>query len=122
MGEGLIRTPSLGERNARWIENFCVQPNGPNKGQRVVLTPAQRDIVRQVYDTARPPPVTEVLAAYLVLLHVCGPEAKGAHCPQLASDLFTVWNATGPDLRPWLKRDGAAVVCPELGTRYPAAA
>jgi hypothetical protein len=98
-----------------------VLPNGPNKGQRVVLTPAQREIVYQVYDTARPPPVTDVLAAYLALLHVCGPEAKSVDCPQLASDFFTVWNATGPDLRPWLKRDGAAVVCPEFGTRYPAA-
>ena len=118
-----MRTLSRGERNAHWIENFCVLPNGPNKGQRVVLTPAQRDIVRQVYDTARPPLVTGVLAAYLALLHVCGPEAKrSADCPQLASDFFTVWNATGPDLRRWLKRDGAAVVCPELGTRYPAAA
>ena len=117
-----MRTLSRGERNARWIEKFCLLPNGPNKGQRVVLTPAQRDIVRQVYDTARPPPVTGDLAAYLALLHVCGPEAKSAHGPQLASDFFTVWNTTGPDLRRWLKRDGAAVVCPELGTRYPAAA
>ena len=53
-----MRTPSRGQRNAHWIEKFCVLPNGPNKGQRVVLTPAQRDIVRQVYNIGENRPMT----------------------------------------------------------------
>jgi hypothetical protein len=57
-------------------------------------------------------------------MHVCGPEAVvgGRQQPTLVADIFTIWNATGPDLRAVLKRDGGHIVCPELGTRYPAAA
>jgi len=40
----------------------------------------------------------------------------------LAVDTWTVWRATSPDLQAVLKREGAALVCPKLGTRYPAAA
>ena len=54
---------------------------------------------------------------------MCGPEALQKDLqPQADADIFTLWNAVGPELRAVLKRDGAAVVCPELGTRYPAAA
>jgi hypothetical protein len=66
-----------------------------------------------------PPP----LAGYLTLLHVCGPEGvNGAPVPQFGGDFFSVWNATGPELRVVLKRDGEHIICPELGTRWPAAA
>ena len=34
----------------------------------------------------------------------------------------TTWAATGPRLREVLKRTGEIIVCPELGTRWPAAA
>jgi hypothetical protein len=37
-------------------------------------------------------------------------------------DTFTVWGAAGPRLREVLKRDGERIVCPQLGTGYPAAA
>ncbi len=63
------------------------------------------------------------LTAYLALLHICGPEALGkTPPPQFAADIFTVWGATGPRLREVLRRDGGRIVCPELGTLYPAAA
>ena len=83
----------------------------------------QRFTVRQIYDRGQDIPVTGTLAAYLALLHVCGPEAleQDFH-PQANADVFTLWSAVGPELRALLRRDGAAVVCPELGTRYPAAA
>jgi hypothetical protein len=67
--------------------------------------------------------VTGPLAAYLALLHVCGPEAlEREFVPEIDADIFSVWNATGPDLKAVLKREGGRIVCPELGTRYPAAA
>lgn len=44
------------------------------------------------------------------------------HVGICAPDTFTTWNAVGPDLRAVVKRDGERIVCPELGTRYPAAA
>jgi len=70
-------------------------------------------------------PVTDQeLAAYLALVHLASPEAVGTSNfrPQLDVDIFTVWNATGPTLQAVLKREGEAVVCPELNTRFPAAA
>jgi hypothetical protein len=113
------------KRNIRWIEKFCVVPSGPYKGQRVRLTPAQCDTVREIYDCqdSSRRSVTGPLAAYLALLHVCGPEAlQHDFRPDVKPDIFTVWNSVGPDLKAVLKRDGQCVVCPELGTRYPMAA
>lgn len=81
---------------------------------------------RQIYDNPtgnEAVPVTGPLAAYLALLHVCGPEAlEREFVPEIDADIFSVWNATGPDLKAVLKREGGRIVCPELGTRYPAAA
>jgi hypothetical protein len=63
------------------------------------------------------------LAAFLALLHTCGPEAlQREFQPKVEADIFTVWNASGPDLKAVLQRDREQIVCPELGTRYPAAA
>jgi len=116
---------SCGERNIKWIENYCLVPHGPDKGRHVVLTPAQRDVVRRIYDAPGlpQPDINGPLAAYLALLHVCGPEAvrdSGGH--RFIADIFTLWNSVGPDLRAVLKREGDNVVCPELGTKYPPAA
>jgi hypothetical protein len=115
-----------GDRNARWIEAYCLVPHGPDKGERVVLTQAQRETVHMIYDNPGGPhdvPLTGSLAAYLALLHICGPEAlQKDFRPGVAPDIFTVWGSVGPDLRPVLRRGGEHIVCPELGTRYPAAA
>jgi hypothetical protein len=115
-----------GDKNAHWIEMFCLVPRGPDKGERVVLTQAQRETVRMIYDNPNGPqdvPVTGSLAAYLALLHICGPEAlQHDFRPDVTPDIFTVWGGVGPDLRPVLRRDGEHIVCPELGTRYPVAA
>jgi len=121
------RKQTRGGRAIRWIEAYCLLPSGLDKGQHVRLTPVQRDIVRKTYDNPNghhgAPPVTGTLAAYMALLHVCGPEAlQKDFRPELSADIFTVWGAVGPDLRAVLKRDGGHVVCPELGTSYPVAA
>jgi hypothetical protein len=120
------RDETRGERNARWIEKYCLYPNGPDKGTRVILTPAQRDVVHAIYDHPNGPqqlPVTGPLAAYLALLHVCGVEGKQQDFrPDVNSDIFTVWGAVSPELRRVLELDGGTVVCPALGTRYPVAA
>jgi hypothetical protein len=114
-----------GDKNAHWIEMFCLVPRGPDKDERVVLTQAQRETVRMIYDNPSGPqdvPVTGSLA-YLALLHICGPEAlQQDFRPDVTPDIFTVWGSVGPDLRPVLRRDGEHIVCPELGTRYPVAA
>ena len=68
-------TRGRGWRNIAWIERHCLVPHGPEKGQPVRLTRAQRDIVYCIYDDNEHPEVTGPLAAFLVLLHVCGPEA-----------------------------------------------
>ena len=122
-------TRGRGWRNIAWIERHCLVPHGPEKGQPVRLTRAQRDIVYCIYDGNEHPEVTGPLAAFLALLHVCGPEAlqlqrdfSDAILAKTNADTFTVWGAAGPRLREVLKRDGERIVCPQLGTGYPAAA
>jgi hypothetical protein len=112
------------DRAITWIEKFCVVPRGFDKGRHARLTQQQRDTIREIYDAQNISEVVgEPLAAYLALLHVCGPEAlQKEFRPDVSPDIFTVWNSVGPDLRPVLKRDGDHITCPELGTSYPAVA
>lgn len=68
-------------------------------------------------------PVSGPLAAYLALLHLCGPEAlQREFVPKVEADIFTTWSAVSPALREVLKLERGQITCPELGTRYPAAA
>jgi hypothetical protein len=112
-----------GDRNIRWIELNCVQPDGPAKGQRVRLSDVECAMVRELYDLGEPKPVEgRRLSAYIALLHLCGFE-HGTAPPPLAADLFTVWNAAqGERVRDVLTRKADVIVCPELGTRFPHAA
>jgi hypothetical protein len=111
---------SRGVRAAYWIEQFCVIPAGPEKGQRVKLSQEQRDTVIAIYEGSEAVPVSGPLAAYLALLHVCGPEALlGKGAVPFETDLFTVWGATGPALKEVLRRERDQIVCGELGTCYP---
>lgn len=115
-------------RAIRWIERYCRVPSGPQKGHPAHLSMAQEEVVRQIYDNVDAPvPATDdsELAAYLALLHIVGPEAvrETPVTPMLTVDPWTVWNACDdPYLRQYLKREPDAVVCPQLGTRYPRAA
>jgi hypothetical protein len=122
-----MRRLTRGDSAIMWIEKFCVYPNGAERGQHVSLRQGQKEIVRRAYDRPNGLVGSRIcghLAAYMALLHVCGPEAlrNDDPGPQFYTDSLQVWAATSPDLKEVLKRDGEAIVCPELGTRYPAAA
>jgi hypothetical protein len=122
MGALIMKQPTRGDRDISWIEKFCL-----DDGKHVLLTPAQRATLREIYDNPDGPqqqsPVTGSLAAWLALLHVCGPEGKQKDFqPAVTTDFFTVWAATDPRLQTVLRREGEAIICPELGTRYPLAA
>ncbi|MNF39837.1 Phage Terminase [compost metagenome] len=73
-----------GERNCAWIEAHCCIPEGRYVGQRVKLTKHQRRWVLRIYDSptrvfilsmARKNAKT-AFSAFIVLLHLCGPEAR----------------------------------------------
>ena len=118
------RSRTRGECVAAWIEDFCLTPR---KGDKVKLSLWQRTTILRIYDhpdgQLRLEPVAEPLAAYLVLYGLCGPEAPGSRTPPpFASDPFSVWAVAGWELRAVLRRQGAAIECPELGTRWSAAA
>ena len=72
-------------RNIDWIESHCLIPEGRDVGKPVALRDWQRDELRKIYDN---PHGTRrailsfgrkngktALAAFLLLLHLCGPEA-----------------------------------------------
>ena len=121
------RSRTRGECVAAWIEDFCLTPSGFQKGDRVKLSPEQRITIMRIFDhpdgQLHPEPVDEPLAAFLVLYGLAGFEAPGSRTPPpFASDLFSVWAAAGWELRAVLRRQGAAIECPELGTRWAAVA
>jgi hypothetical protein len=124
------RSRTRGECNIAWIEMHCLVPSGPHRGEYARLTVAQREAVRRIYDSPDGPldlPVSDrELAAWLALLHLCSHEAVGTpdFLPRVEAvvDIFTLWAATGPEVKAVLKREGEAVICPELGKRFPWAA
>jgi hypothetical protein len=113
-------------KNCAWIDKYCTVPAGLDRGRRVRLTPAQRDVMRRIYDGNEIVEVTPPLSAYLVLLHLCGPEAvlRGEadfsfrNEKSFKADVFTTWSSAGPDLKEVLTLHGEHIVCPELGTRF----
>jgi len=129
---------SRGERNIRWIESMCRIPDGKLVGKPVRLTDAQKGWIRQIYDT---PTRTFILSmarknaktatsAFLLLLHLCGPEAKhnsqlysAAQSRDQASILFGYASKVvrmSPDMSEYvqIKESAKTLVCPELGSQY----
>jgi hypothetical protein len=113
-----------GAVNLRWIEEYCLYPFGPDQGKRVKLTMVEQHLVRHVYDSfPQQPQVTGPLAGYLTLLHLCGVEGRQTdYRPTFDVDVWTIWNAAGPELKEVLQREGANIICPALGTRFPVSA
>lgn len=81
----LGRPLTRGESNIVWIERNCRVPEGMHAGKPLILRPWQRDELVKIYDNpagtrtalisfARKNGKT-ALAACLLLLHLCGPEA-----------------------------------------------
>ena len=129
-----------GENNIAWIEAHCCIPEGKFVGRRLKLTDHQKRWVCSIYDSptrlfilsmARKNAKT-AFSAMLLLLHICGPEAKpnsqlysAAQSRDQASVLFELaakMVRMSPDLGSVVNiRDTAKqLVCGELGTVYKA--
>jgi phage terminase large subunit-like protein len=80
------KNQSRGDRNIAWIQKACLVPEGKFAGRPVKLRPWQKKEIRRIYDN---PAGTRrailsfgrkngktALAAFLLLLHLCGPEAR----------------------------------------------
>jgi phage terminase large subunit-like protein len=136
------KTKGRAARNIAWIENYCLTPDGDFVGRPIKLRPWQRDILRMIYDN---PDGTRqaiismprkngktALIAFLLLLHLCGPEAKknsqlysAAQSRDQAATVFKLAAKCvrlSPDLNAVVViRDTAKeLLCPELGTFYAA--
>lgn len=117
---------------------MCRIPDGKMVGQRVRLTPKQKDWIRAIYDTptrafilsmARKNAKT-AFAAFLLLLHLCGPEARpnsqlysAAQSREQAAILYGYASKVvrmSPDLSEYVqpKESAKTLVCAELGTVY----
>ena len=117
---------------------MCRIPDGKMVGQKVKLTTAQKRWIKQIYDT---PTRTFILSmarknaktatsAFLLLLHLCGPEARpnsqlysAAQSREQAAILYGYASKVvrmSPDLSEYVfpKESAKTLVCPELGTVY----
>lgn len=129
-----------GQRNIAWIEAYCRIPEGKFVGKPVKLTVHQRRWIKRIYDTptrlfilsmARKNAKT-ALASFLLLLHLCGPEAKpnsqlysAAQSRDQAAILFSLAAKVvrmSPDLSQVVsvKDTAKQLVCSDLGTVYKA--
>jgi hypothetical protein len=134
--------PTRGERNVKWIESYCRIPEGRDVGKPVRLRDWQKADIRKIYDN---PAGTRMailsfakknaktsLAAFLLLLHLVGPEAvpntqlpSTAQSREQAAVLFNLAAKCvrlSPELSAVIQiRDTAKqLACPELGTLYKA--
>lgn len=131
-----------GARNIAWIEKHCRIPEGKDVGKPVVLREWQRAELRKIYDNPHGTRMAIVsfgkknaktsMAAFLLLLHLCGPEAKpNTQLPSTAQSRDQAGVLFGlaakivrmsPTLLPVIViRDNAKqLFCPELGTLYKA--
>jgi phage terminase large subunit-like protein len=136
------RQLTRGERNIQWIEAFCSIPEGKDVGKPVRLRPWQKADIKKIYDNPagtrrgilsfgrKNAKTTE--AAFLLLLHTCGPEAlvnsqlnSAAQSKEQAAILFKLAAKIvrmSPDLNSVMViRDTIKeLFCPELGTLYKA--
>jgi phage terminase large subunit-like protein len=136
---GIARTKlKRSEINAAWIEEHCFIPEGKFVGKPVKLTPHQRQWLADIYDS---PTRTFILSmgrknsksatsAFLLLLHLAGPEAKpnsqlfsAAQSREQAGILFSLAAKIArmsPTLSQYIGiRDTAKqLYCQELGTLY----
>lgn len=117
---------------------MCRIPDGKHVGKQVRLTDAQKGWIRQIYDS---PTRTFILSmarknaktatsAFLLLLHLCGPEARpnsqlysAAQSREQAAILYGYASKVvrmSPDLSEYVqvKESAKTLVCPELGTLY----
>lgn len=136
------RKLTRGNRNIKWIETHCRIPEGKDVGKAVVLRPWQKKEICKIYDNPHGTRraiisfgrknAKTTLAAFLLLLHTCGPEARpnsqlnsAAQSKDQAAILFKLAAKVvrlSPTLNPVVViRDTVKeLLCPELGTLYKA--
>lgn len=127
-----------GARNIAWIEAHCRIPEGRMVGQPVKLCAFQKKIIRGIYDSPTRRAIISfgrknaktTLSSFLLLLHLCGPEARpnsqlysAAQSREQAAILFSLAAKIvrmSPDLAQYVGiRDTAKQLhCAELGTLY----
>ena len=127
-----------GARNIAWIEEHCRIPEGKFVGQAVRLCGFQKKVIRGIYDSPTRRAIISfgrknaktTLSAFLLLLHLCGPEARAnsqlysaAQSRDQAAILFSLAAKIvrmSPDLSEYVGvRDTAKQLhCAELGTLY----
>jgi phage terminase large subunit-like protein len=140
---GTLRKKKPASRAAKviyWIEKYCRIPEGRDVGKPVKLRKWQREEINRIYDN---PHGTRrailsfgrkngktAFAAFLLLVHLCGPEARpnsqlysAAQSREQAAILFSLAAKIvrmSPDLNAVVVvRDTAKqLYCPELGTLY----
>lgn len=135
---GRSRVLKRSERNAAWIQQHCWVPEGRHVGKPVKLSAEQRQWLRDIYDAKTRTFILSMgrkggktaLSAMLLLLHLCGPEARPnsqlfstALSRDQAAILFALaakMVRMSPDLNEYIViRDTAKqLACPELGTLY----
>lgn len=132
-----------GQRNARWIEDNLYYPDGPKVGKRVKLAKFQHDIITSIYDNPKALTRTAIIsmgrknaksfiAACILLLTLCGPEAirngqlySAANSRDQAALIFQAamkMALMSPTIRPFLKftETKKQIFCPEIGSTYKA--
>lgn len=136
----MSRPKSRATKAIDWIEQFCRIPEGPDVGKQVKLRAWQKHELRKIYNNPHGTRraiisfgrknAKTTLAAFLLLLHLCGPEhrknsqlfssAKSRDQAALIFALAAKIVRMSPMLRQVvLIRDTAKqLFCPELGTLY----
>jgi phage terminase large subunit-like protein len=131
---------SRAERNIRWVERYCRIPEGKFVGKPLEVAPYMREDFRVIYDNpagTRTAIITRgrknaktVEAALILLLHLCGPEARpnsqlnsAAQSRDQAAILFSLaakMVRLNTELSAFVTiRDTAKqLLCPQLGTVY----
>lgn len=134
------RKLTRGQRNCQWIEHWCRVPEGKDVGKPVKLRTWQKKEICRIYDnkdgTRRAilsfgrKNAKSTLAAFLLLLHLCGPEARrnsqlysAAQSRDQAALIFSLAAKIvrmNPDLSKFIIiRDNAKqLFCKDLGTLY----
>jgi phage terminase large subunit-like protein len=138
----VAKRKTRGERNIAWIEKHCRIPEGKDVGKQVKLRPWQKDEIRKIYDNPHGTRMAIIsfakknakttMAAFLLLLHLAGPEARAntqlpstAQSREQAAVLFNLAAKVvrmSPTLNEVISvRDTAKqLFCQELGTLYKA--
>ena len=124
--------------NIKWIEQYVCVPEGKLVGQPVKLRKWQKDLIKDIYGSPTRRAIISfgrkngktAFAAFLLLLHLCGPEARensqlysAAQSREQAAVLFALAAKSvrmSPDLNSVvIIRDTAKeLLCPEIGTKY----